>query len=160
MTIKNFGVTALNCDDIRRLIPHRYPFVFVDRVEDIQWGQSAVGIKNVTISEPFFPGHFPDNPIMPGVIMIEAMAQTAGILVVASLEREAPLQEKAGVSFMSIQQARFRQPVRPGDCLAMRVERQHHRGSVWRFAGKAYVKDVLVAEAVFTAMIQRDERVS
>ncbi len=131
-------------------IPHRYPFLLIDRVEDIVAGERAIGIKNVTANEPFFPGHFPDHPIMPGVLIVEAMAQTAAIVVIESLTEKAS--DKL-VYFMSIDNARFRKPVLPGHVLNLHVVKQHGRGKVWRFGGEARVDGNLMAEATFTAMI-------
>jgi 3-hydroxyacyl-[acyl-carrier-protein] dehydratase len=139
---------------IMELIPHRYPFLMVDRLEDVRLGQSAVGIKNVTINEPFFPGHFPGAPVMPGVMMIEAMAQTAAVLVVETMGRE---MEGKLVYFMSVEDARFRRPVGPGDQLRIEVERRHSRGRVWKFNGACKVGGAVVAEATYTAMISDRE---
>lgn len=141
---------SLSVLQIHQLIPHRYPMLLVDRIEKIVMNQSCVGIKNVTINEPFFVGHFPDEPIMPGVLIIEAMAQTAGALVCHSLNLAG---EKKAVYFMSIEEARFRKPVFPGDTLLMHVECLQHRRQVWKFKGEAKVKDMVHAEAIFTAMI-------
>jgi 3-hydroxyacyl-[acyl-carrier-protein] dehydratase len=135
---------------IMEMIPHRYPFLMIDRVVDAVSGESAVGIKNVSINEFFFQGHFPQRPVMPGVLIIEAMAQTAAVLVVHSL---GPGSEGKLVYFMSIDDARFRRPVVPGDRLHVHVAKKQHRGNVWKFEGKAKVDDKLVAEAVFAAMI-------
>ncbi len=135
---------------IMQRIPHRYPFLLIDRVRDIHPGESAVGIKNVTANEPFFQGHFPDHPIMPGVLIVEAMAQTAAIVVIEGLENAAA--EKL-VYFMSIDSARFRKPVLPGHTLNLHVFKEHGRGKVWRFRGEAKADGVLMAEATFTAMI-------
>lgn len=131
-------------------IPHRYPFLLIDRVVDLIRGESAVGIKNVTVNEPFFAGHFPNHPVMPGVLIIESMAQTAAVLVVSTLGPEA-----AGkvVYFMSIDGAKFRRPVTPGDQLRVAVSRKQRRGPVWKFEGVAKVGDAVVAEAVYSAMI-------
>ena len=148
-TTKTGGV-QLDITRIMEMIPHRYPFLLVDRVVDIVAGTSAVGIKCVTINEPFFQGHFPSHPVMPGVLMIEAMAQTAGVLVVHSLGKSA---EGKLVYFTSIDMARFRRPVRPGDVLHIRVEKERHRGNLWRFKGEARVDGELAAEAVVAAMI-------
>ena len=131
-------------------IPHRYPFLLIDRVEEIVAGERAIGIKNVTVNEPFFPGHFPDHPIMPGVLIVEAMAQTAAIVVIESLSEQAS--DKL-VYFMSIDNARFRKPVLPGHVLHLHVNKQHGRGKVWKFNGEARVDGALMAEATFTAMI-------
>jgi len=135
---------------IMQLIPHRYPFLMIDRVVDVAPGEAATGIKNVSINEFYFQGHFPQRPVMPGVLIIEAMAQTAAVLVVHTL---GPDSEGKLVYFMSVDSARFRRPVLPGDTLAVRVVRQRNRGNVWKFDGKALVDDKLVAEATFAAMI-------
>ena len=132
------------------MIPHRYPFLLIDRVQDVVPETSATGIKNVTINEPFFPGHFPDKPIMPGVLIIESMAQTAAVLVVSGLGTET---EGKLVYFMSVESARFRKPVIPGDRLEIKVKKRQTRGNVWKFDGQAYVQNILVAESGFTAMI-------
>ncbi|MGI9501361.1 MAG: 3-hydroxyacyl-ACP dehydratase FabZ [Geminicoccaceae bacterium] len=141
---------ALDIDDIKRMIPHRYPFLLIDRVTDIVAETSAVGIKNVTANEPHFEGHFPAQPIMPGVLIIEAMAQTAAVLVVATLG-----EETAGklVYFMTIDQARFRQPVVPGDQLRLAVSKEQRRLGMWKFKGRATVEGRLVAEATIGAKI-------
>ncbi|QDH16098.1 3-hydroxyacyl-ACP dehydratase FabZ [Oecophyllibacter saccharovorans] len=135
---------------IMQAIPHRYPFLLIDRVEKIEAGESAVGIKNVTVNEPFFPGHFPGRPVMPGVLIIEAMAQTAATLVVLTL---GPAFEGKLVYFMTIEGAKFRRPVVPGDQLRIHVQKERARANVWRFKGVAKVDGVAVAEATFSAMI-------
>src|SRR5271157_5080827 len=135
---------------IMRLLPHRYPFLLVDRIVDMDGDSSAVGIKNVTINEPFFQGHFPNFPVMPGVLLIEGMAQTAGALCVASLDEN---YEPQLVYFMSIDRARFRRPVVPGDTVHYHMSKRRNRGRVWRFDGKAKVNGQLVAEAEISAMI-------
>ncbi len=135
---------------IMDMIPHRYPFLMIDRVVEVLRDRSAVGIKNVTIGEPFFQGHFPGRPIMPGVLIVEAMAQTAGILVVHTL---GPESEGKLVYFMTIDEARFRRPVTPGDQLRIHVTKERSRGNVWKFVGEAKVDGVRVAEATFSAMI-------
>ncbi len=147
---------SLDTIDIMRVmeaIPHRFPFLMVDRVVELKRDVSAVGIKNVTINEPFFQGHFPRQPVMPGVLIIEAMAQTAGILVVETLEGAA-----AGklVYFMTIDEARFRKPVVPGDTLRILVTKLRNRANVWKFSGEARVEGTLVAQAQFAAMIMDD----
>lgn len=144
--------TGQNVDiaGIMERIPHRYPFLLIDKVQDIVAGESAIGIKNVTVNEPFFQGHFPDHPIMPGVLIVEAMAQTAAIVVIEGLENTAA--DKL-VYFMSIDSARFRKPVLPGHTLHLEVMKEHGRGKVWRFKGVAKADGAVMAEAVFTAMI-------
>jgi 3-hydroxyacyl-[acyl-carrier-protein] dehydratase len=139
--------------EITKMIPHRYPFLLVDRVKDMVKFQSAVGIKCVKINEPFFPGHFPQKPVMPGVLIVESMAQTAGILVIHSLQAGDEPQKERLVYFMSIENAKFRVPVVPGDCLEIRVNCLQSRRNVWKFRGEAYVGEKMVAEAVYTAMI-------
>lgn len=135
---------------VMEMIPHRYPFLMIDRVVDVVADASAVGIKNVTVNEPFFQGHFPQRPVMPGVLLIEAMAQTAAVLVVHTL---GPSAEGKLVYFMTVDEARFRRPVVPGDSLRIHVEKQRHRAQVWKFRGVAKVDGNLVAEANFGAMI-------
>jgi 3-hydroxyacyl-[acyl-carrier-protein] dehydratase len=138
---------------IMQMIPHRYPFLMIDRVVQMHADKGAVGIKNVTIGDPFFPGHFPGEPVMPGVMIVEAMAQTAAVLVVHTL---GPRSEGKLVYFMSIDNCRFRRPVYPGDQLHVLVEKQRNRGPVWKFHGTAKVKDKVVAEAVFAAMVREN----
>lgn len=140
----------ITIERIMELIPHRYPFLMIDRIIDLKLGEFAIGLKNVTINEPFFTGHFPGKPVMPGVLIIEAMAQTAAILVVNTLGKEA---EGKLVYFMSIDEAKFRKPVAPGDCLHVRVDKQHNRRNVWKFSCIATVEGVKVAEALVCAMI-------
>jgi 3-hydroxyacyl-[acyl-carrier-protein] dehydratase len=135
---------------IMEMIPHRYPFLMIDKVVDIVPSESACGIKNVTINEPHFQGHFPQRPVMPGVLIIEAMAQTAAVLVVHTL---GPKAEGKLVYFMTVDSARFRKPVVPGDTVHVHVRKQRHRGAVWKFNGEAKVAGRLVAEAEFAAMI-------
>src|SRR5215475_10725191 len=140
--------------DIRRIlqmIPHRYPMLMVDKVTEMHLDQSAVGIKNVSINEPFFQGHFPLEPVMPGVLIVEAMAQTAAVLVVATFGAAS---EGKLVYFMSIDGVRFRRPVVPGDQLQLHVEKIQSRGNVWKFSGKALVEGKVAAEATFAAMIR------
>ena len=139
-----------DAEAINRLLPHRYPFLMIDRVVEIFAETSAIGIKNVTVDEWFFQGHFPGHPIMPGVLIVEAMAQTAAALVVASVGPDA---EGKLVYFMSIEQARFRRPVLPGDQLRINVVKQQKKLSVWRFQGHASVDGKTAAEAVISAKI-------
>lgn len=140
----------IDINAIMKMIPHRYPFLLIDRVIDVVPDQSAVGIKNVTFNEPHFMGHFPSQPIMPGVLIIEAMAQTSAVLVVKTLGMET---EGKLVYFMSVENARFRKPVTPGDTMYIHVTKERNRGNVWRFTSEAKVDGVRVAEATFTAMI-------
>ena len=140
----------IDIGDLMRMIPHRYPFLMIDKVVDIISGQSATGIKAVTVAEPHFQGHFPARPIMPGVLIIEAMAQTAAVVVIESLGHES---DGKLVYFMTIENARFRRPVIPGDVLSIHVRKKHCRGAVWKFSGAAEVGGQRVAEATFAAMI-------
>lgn len=135
---------------IQKLIPHRYPFLLLDKAVNIVENKSIVGIKNVTINEPFFQGHFPGHPVMPGVLIVEAMAQAAGALVVHSMGESA---HGKVVYFMSIDSAKFRRPVVPGDTLHIHCHAVQNRGNVWKFEGFAKVDGVKVAEAVYSAMI-------
>ena len=140
---------VLDVEQIKKLLPHRAPMLFVERLGDIVPGESATGFKAVSFNEPFFLGHFPERAVMPGVLIVEAMAQTAGALVVHSMKGSAA----PAVYFMTIEEARFRKPVVPGDLLRMPVKKLRQRGAVWKFEGKAFVGDDLCAEAEFTAMI-------
>ena len=142
--------TDLGIDAIKRLLPHRAPFLMIDRLSDIRPGESAIGWKAVTINEPHFAGHFPEYAVMPGVLIVEAMAQAAGALVVHTLGLE---DQRRVVYFMTIDKARFRRPVHPGALLRIPVRVQRNRGPVWRFEGKAYVGDELCAEAEYSAML-------
>ena len=156
MSAEAEGRASLGTADIARImamLPHRYPFLLIDRIIDMDRDVSATGIKNVTINEPFFQGHFPGLPVMPGVLIIEAMAQTAAVLVVHTLGEA--FHGKL-VYFMSVDNARFRRPVFPGDVLHVRVNKQRNRGNVWKFEGRAEVRGQLAAEAVFAAMILDD----
>lgn len=138
---------------IMEMIPHRPPFLMIDRVNNLVADKGAVGIKNVTMTEPHFIGHFPGAPVMPGVLIVEAMAQTAAVLVVYTL---GPASEGKLTYFMSVDNCRFRRPVFPGDQLKIEVKKQRNRGPVWKFEGIAKVEDKVVAEAVFAAMIRED----
>ena len=139
--------------DIRRvmeLLPHRYPMLMIDGIKEMRGTESAIGIKNVTFNEPHFQGHFPGLPVMPGVLIVEAMAQTAGAVVLGGLGQGA---EGKVVYFMSIEKAKFRKPVVPGDVLHIHVSKLQNRGPVWKFNGQAKVDGAIVAEADFSAMI-------
>ncbi len=140
----------IDMQEILRRIPHRYPFLLVDRAEDYQPHKSIVGIKCVTFNEPYFPGHFPGNPVMPGVLICEAIAQTGAVLMSKSLNADV---EGKAIMFMSLDNARFRQPVRPGDVLRMHVQVTRARDVVFKFAGKACVGDKVAAECEFAAMV-------
>lgn len=137
-------------DRILELIPHRYPILMIDKMIDVVSNERATGIKNVTANENYFEGHFPERKVMPGVLIIESMAQTAAALVVHTLGAKS---EGSLVYFMSIDSARFRKPVVPGDTIHVRVVKRRSRANVWKFTGKAYVGETLVAEAIFAAMI-------
>lgn len=142
---------TLDIAGIMRAIPHRYPFLLVDRVVEMRPDDSCVGIKNVTINDQFFQGHFPTEPVMPGVLIVEAMAQTSAVLVVTTL---GPESQGKLVYFMSIDSAKFRRPVVPGDQLRIKVTKVQRRMSVWKFSGEATVDGRVVAEATFAAMIR------
>ncbi len=140
---------AVDIQGVMKLLPHRYPFLMVDRIVDIDRDISAVGIKNVTINEPHFQGHFPGQPVMPGVLIIEAMAQTAGAICIHNRGSDSP----SIVYFMTIDNAKFRKPVVPGDRLEIHVRKLKQRGTIWRFACEALVDGAKVAEAEIAAMI-------
>lgn len=139
---------TLDIERIMELLPHRYPFLLVDRIVEVNGDESAVGIKNVTVNEPFFIGHFPGNPVMPGVLMVEAMAQTAGAICMNATATHTDL-----VYFMSIESAKFRRPVVPGDQLRIHVQKLKQRRNIWKFACEAKVGDHVVSEATITAMM-------
>lgn len=140
----------LETADIMKLLPHRYPFLLVDRIVDMDGDRSAIGIKNVTANEPYFQGHFPGNPVMPGVLLIEGMAQTAGALCMRFIDK---VDDPTIVYFMAIDKARFRRPVFPGDTVHYHVQKMRNRGKVWRFRGQAMVDGNLAAEAEVSAVI-------
>jgi 3-hydroxyacyl-[acyl-carrier-protein] dehydratase len=140
--------------EIMTILPHAYPFLLVDRIIEIEPGKRIVGIKNVTYNEPFFPGHFPGRPIMPGVLIVEAMAQTSGVLVFKSLSEE---ERNKLVYFLGMDNVKFRKPVIPGDQLRLESEITKHRQSIWGFKGKALVDGKLVAEAELLAMLGEKE---
>lgn len=149
--VMNKIVTRLEAADIAmvlKLLPHRYPFLMVDRVIDIQGDEHGVGIKNVTINEPQFQGHFPGNPVFPGVLMIEGMAQTAGVLCIAATGAK-----PTSVFFLTIDKAKFRKPVRPGDTIEYHMDRITRRKSMWWYRGEAKVAGQIVAEAQVGAML-------
>lgn len=139
--------------DIKRvleMIPHRYPMLLVDRITQIHSHEAATGLKNVTFNEPQFQGHFPGAPVMPGVMIVESMAQTSAALAVHSLGVQA---NNKLIYFMTIDNARFRRPVEPGDSMYVHVEKEHARGTVWKFSGTAMVDDQICAQATFSAMV-------
>lgn len=144
------GKSVLEVDELMQILPHRFPMLMIDRLIDIKPGDSAVGVKNVSYNEQFFQGHFPQKPIMPGVLMIEAMAQAAAAFTsyTENLDAEGKI-----VLFMGVDKARFRKPVIPGDQLLIKVRTAHRRPPVWRFEGEATVAGKLVAEATFAAML-------
>lgn len=150
---KGKTLDVIDIERVMEMIPHRYPFLLIDRVIDVVPNVQATGVKNVSINEFYFQGHFPNRPVMPGVLIIESMAQTAAVLVVHTLGPEA---EGKLVYFMSVDGARFRKPVVPGDTLHVEVVKERSRGNVWKFRGEAKVDGVLVAEATYAAMILDD----
>lgn len=143
-------MTIITIEQILKSIPHRYPLLLVDKIIAMEENKSVIGVKNVTFNEPHFTGHFPDKPIMPGVLIIEAMAQTASVMVMNSGGRSL---DDSIVYFMSIDNAKFRKPVVPGDVLELHIEVLQNRGAVWKMAGIAKVEGIKVAEAEFSAMI-------
>jgi len=148
------GIDPVETAEILECIPHRFPFLFIDRVKDIVPYERAVGVKAISAGEGFFQGHFPGHPIMPGVLIVEAMAQTAAVLVVKSLGLE---NEGKLVYFMSLDEAKFRKPVYPGVLLELNIVASQRRGRVWKFRGEGRVEGTLVAEASFAAMIRDPE---
>jgi 3-hydroxyacyl-[acyl-carrier-protein] dehydratase len=144
------GAPELDVVRIMQMIPHRYPMLLVDKIKDIVPGESCTGIKNVTANEHIFVGHFPQKPVFPGVLIVEAMAQTSAVLVMHALGREA---EGKLVYFMGIEEAKFRRPIVPGDQVHIKVQRLQNRRNVWKFRGEAWVDGTLCAEARYAAMI-------
>ena len=140
----------IDIQEIMSIIPHRYPFLLIDRVTEIKYKESIVGIKNVTANEPQFTGHFPTRPVMPGVLIIEAMAQLSAVLVAKSMEST----EDKEVFFMSINESKFRKVVEPGDTLIMYASIIQNRGSVWKFKARSEVDGEIVAEGICTAMVK------
>ncbi len=145
---------VVDIPEIKKLIPHRYPFLLIDYVKEIRLGESAIGVKNVSINEPFFQGHFPKEPIMPGVLIIEALAQTAAVLVVKTTGEA---ENELLVYFMSMNNTKFRKLVKPGDTLKLLVETVQNRRNIWKFYGKAFVAEEVVAESEFTAMMVKSD---
>jgi 3-hydroxyacyl-[acyl-carrier-protein] dehydratase len=143
-------VGAADIKEILRLLPHRYPFLLVDRVVDIRGDEHGIGIKNVTANEPHFVGHFPENPVMPGVLMIEGMAQTAGVLCIRSLP---PAAKPRALFFLTIDKAKFRKPALPGDRVEYHMRKVAHRRNMWWYQGEAKVDGVLIAEATVGAYL-------
>ena len=143
------SLDAVDIIGLMKLLPHRYPFLLVDKIIEIDEDNSAIGIKNVTINEPHFQGHFPEQPVMPGVLIVEAMAQTAGAICIRSQNTDKP----SLVYFMTIDNAKFRRPVVPGDRLEIHVKKLKKRGNIWRFACEAMVDGAKVAEAEISAMM-------
>jgi 3-hydroxyacyl-[acyl-carrier-protein] dehydratase len=148
--VKEVMPPVVSIERIMEMIPHRYPFLMIDKVIEMELDHYAVGVKNVSINEQHFIGHFPGKPVMPGVLIIEAMAQTCAVLVVQTMGQKA---EGKLVYFMSIDEARFRKPVVPGDSLHIRVDKQQSRRNVWKFACVATVDGIKVADATVCAMI-------
>ena len=143
----------MDINEIQKILPHRYPFLLIDKIIEFEPDVSAHAIKCVTINEPFFQGHFPDRPIMPGVLIVEAMAQAASCLVV--LENENKDSTNLSVFLMKIDKARFRKPITPGDQIRIEVKKEKSRGDVWQFYGKSFVEDQLACESSFAAMVVR-----
>ncbi len=146
-------MSALDSTEIRATLPHRYPFLLVDRISELEPGRRIVGIKNVTINEPFFQGHFPDRPVMPGVLILEAMAQVGGVLAFKS----SPFEGRPVVYLTGIDNAKFRKPVVPGDQLRLEVEVLKRRQPFWKMRGNAFVESELVCEAELTAMVTEEK---
>jgi 3-hydroxyacyl-[acyl-carrier-protein] dehydratase len=144
----------ISIEEIRATLPHRYPFLLVDRIRELEVGRRIVGIKNVTINEPFFQGHFPDRPIMPGVLILEAMAQVGGILAMKSV----PTEGRPVVYLTGVDGAKFRKPVVPGDQLRFEIEVLKKRPPFWKMQAKAYVDADLVCEAEMTAMVTQEQQ--
>jgi beta-hydroxyacyl-ACP dehydratase FabZ len=143
----------LDYKEIIKILPHRYPFLLVDRIIELEPGERVVGIKNVTVNEPFFQGHFPGNPIMPGVLIVEAMAQAGGVLARMSMADVSGEVETNAFLFMAMDKVKFRKPVLPGDQLILEIRPLRKGSRVWKMVGKAFVRDDLVAEAELMATI-------
>jgi 3-hydroxyacyl-[acyl-carrier-protein] dehydratase len=153
MTEQAATLESFDIQKLLALLPHRYPFLLIDRIRDVDGDNSAVGIKNVTMNEPHFQGHFPGRPVMPGVLIVEAMAQTAGAICIAKIGGDSP----SLVYFMTVDGAKFRKPVVPGDQLEIHVRKLKQRGTIWRFACEAKVDGAKVAEAEISAMMAPPE---
>lgn len=145
--------SILDISEIKKIIPHRYPFLLLDRILELNLNKNIVALKNVTINEDFFNGHFPQKPVMPGVLIIEAMAQAAAVFASKSVNDENTKDENQIIYFMSIEKAHFRKPVVPGDSLHICVEQVQARRNVWKMSGEAKVDNVKVADAIFSAML-------
>ena len=139
----------MNCQEIQAILPHRYPFLLVDRIVEFEAGRRIIGIKNVTVNEPFFPGHFPEQPVMPGVLQLEAMAQVGAVLAL----KGAVGSGKQIVYLAGVDKAKFRKPVFPGDQLRIEVEVLKHKSAFWKMQGKSYVDSIIVCEGEMTAMV-------
>jgi beta-hydroxyacyl-ACP dehydratase FabZ len=144
----------LTYEDIIKILPHRHPFLFVDMITELELGERVVGIKNVTISEPFFEGHFPGNPIMPGVLVIEAMAQVGGILARLSVPESMGIEGKSGIYFVAMDKVKFRRPIVPGDQILFELTPMRKGSRIWKMKGKAMVNKTVVAEAELVATIR------
>ena len=144
-------IPEIRIDQILKMLPHRYPFLLVDRMKNVVPGESGIGIKNVTMNEPFFTGHFPENPVMPGVLQIEAMAQAAGIIVLTAYPEEE--RGNNSVYFMTVDEVKFRKPILPGDVVELHVKKEQTVRNVFKFRGEARVDGKLVSQAIFSAMI-------
>ncbi len=144
-------IEEIKIGEILKLLPHRYPFLLVDKLKNVVPGESGIGIKNVTMNEGYFQGHFPENPVMPGVLQIEAMAQTAGIIVLTAF----PEEERSGnsVYFMTVDEVKFRKPILPGDVIEFTVKKEQAVRNVFKFRGEAKVDGKLVSQAIFSAMV-------
>ena len=148
MTVDTLGAAEIR--DILRMLPHRYPFIMIDRITDIRGDEHGIGIKNVTINEPQFVGHFPENPVMPGVLVIEGMAQTAGVLCLRQMDQS---ERRRNVYFLTIDKAKFRRPAVPGDTIEYHVNKIAHRRNMWWYRAEAKVGASLIAEAEVGAII-------
>lgn len=148
-------IPEIRIDKIVKMLPHRYPFLLVDRMRDVVPGISGIGVKNVTFNENYFQGHFPNNPVLPGVLQIEAMAQTAGMIVISELPEED--WEKCGVYFMTVTDVKFRKPVIPGDVMEIHVKKEQTVRNVHKFRGEIFVDGKLISQAIFSAMIMKKE---